>query len=140
MERDQEENQNYVRGENMPARAQEPTGYILSITFHYPENFHHRNNDLPHGPDTFQLQAVSLFNAEHYIGEAPSPKLIAHLAEHNFYVFHYMEAQEIVRQGGVITKIHKILEFNQEAFARDIVIFNVDKRIIANKKNDEFGK
>ena len=66
--------------------------------------------------------------------------MIAHLGEHKYYVCHYIEAQEIVRQGGVITKFHKILQFRQEAFARDYVIFNVNRRIEAKNKNDEFGK
>ena len=51
-----------------------------------------------------------------------------------------MEAQEIIRQGGVITKIHKILQCRQEAFAREYVILNNNRRKEATAKKDEFGK
>ena len=71
---------------------------------------------------------ISPFNASHYVGEIPTKKLIAHLGEHKNFVCHYMEAQEIIRQGGVITKIHKILEFRQEAFASEYVILNNNRR------------
>ena len=44
---DAEENKNYIPTENMPARGQGDIGYIIEIDFHYPEETHKRNNDLP---------------------------------------------------------------------------------------------
>ena len=82
----------------------------------------------------------SPFSAKYYEGEVPSPKLIAHLGIHDHYVRHYIEAQEIARQGAVITEIHKIVRFKQEAFARDYVILNNNLRKEATSNNDEFGK
>ena len=40
----------------------------------------------------------------------------------------------------MITKIHKILEFRQEAFASGYVISNNNIRKEASAKKDEFGK
>ena len=103
----------------MPARAQGNIVYIIDIDFHYPEETHKRNNDLPACPETMKPNKIILpFNASHYVGEIPTNKLIAHLGERNNFVCHYMEAQEIIRQGGGVTKIHKISQFRQEkAFA-----------------------
>ena len=124
----------------MPARAQGDIGFIIEIDFHYHEETHKRNNDLPAGPETMKPDKISPFNASHYVGEIPTKKLIAHLGEHNNFVCHYMEAQEIIRQGGVVTKIHKILQFRQEAFASEYVILNNNRRKEATSKKDEFGK
>ena len=77
----------------MPARAQGDIGYIIEIDFHYPEETHERNNDLPPGPETMKPDKISPFNAKHYVGEIPTNKLIAHLGEHNNFVCHYVEAQ-----------------------------------------------
>ena len=102
----------------MPARAQGNIVYIIDIDFHYPEETHKRNNDLPACPETMKPNKILPFNASHYVGEIPTNKLIAHLGERNNFVCHYMEAQEIIRQGGGVTKIHKISQFRQEkAFA-----------------------
>ena len=139
-DRDKKENENYVPTENMPARSQGDTGYIIEIDFHYPEETHKINNDLPAGLDTMKVDKISSFNANHYVGEIPTKKLIAHLGEHNNFVCHYMEAQEIIRQGGVVTKIHKVLQFRQEAFVREYVILNNNRRKEATSKKDEFGK
>ena len=68
---------------------------------------------MPTAPETMKVEAISPFNAEHYAGEIPTKKLVAHLGEHHNFVCHYMEAQEIIRQGGMVTKIHNILEFRQ---------------------------
>ena len=125
---DAEENKNYIPKDNMPARAQGDIGYIIEIDFHYHEETHKRNNDLPPGPETMKPDKISPFNASHYVGEISTKKLIAHLGEHNNFVCHCMEAQEIIRQGGVITKIHKILQVRQEAFAREYVILNNNRR------------
>ena len=134
------ENDNYIPKENMPARAQGAIGYIIEIDFHYPEETHKRNNDLPACPDTKKPYKISPFNASHYVGEIPTKELIAHLGEHNNFICHYMEAQEIIRQGGVVRKIHKILQFRQEAFACEYVILNNNRRKEATTKKDEFGK
>ena len=77
----------------MPERAHGDTGYIIEIYFHYHEETHKRNNDLPAGPETMKPSKISPFNASHYVGEIPTKKLIAHLGEHNNFVCHYMEAQ-----------------------------------------------
>ena len=112
----------------MPERAQGDTGYIIEIEFYYPEETHKINNDLPAGFETMKADKTSPFNASHFVGEIPTKKLIAHLGEHHNFVSHYMEAQEIIRQGGLITNIHKILEFREEAFAREYLILNNNRR------------
>ena len=83
---------------------------------------------------------VSPFYAKHYNGETSSDKLIAHLGLHEHDTRHYMEAQEILRQGAVITEIYKILEFDQVPFARNYVIMNNNLRKEATNNDDEFGK
>ena len=104
------------------------------------DDLHNRNNDYPLGAEWFNPQQVSPFYAKHYNGETSSDKLIAHLGMHEHDTRHYLEAQEILRQGAVITEIHKILEFDQVPFARDYVIMNNNLRKEATNNDDEFGK
>ena len=51
----------------MLERAQGDTVYIIEIDFHYPEETHKRNNDLPAGPETIKADKISPFNASHYV-------------------------------------------------------------------------
>ena len=153
---DKKENENYIPEDNMPLRAQGSKGYIIEFSWYFPEkgnywnsktnkwmfceDLHNRNNDYPLGAETMNPTKVSPFYAKHYNGEVSSDKLIAHLGLHEHDTRHYLEAQEILRQGAVITKIHKILEFTQIPFARDYVIMNNNLRKEATNNDDEFGK
>ena len=120
--------------------AQGDTGYIMEVDFHYPISTHKRNNDFPAGPEKIVPKFISPYNANLYSGEAISQKLVAHLDKHNNFVAHYIEIQGIIKQGGIITKIHKILQFKQAAFAQQFVLLNNNRRKEASTRNDEFGK
>ena len=146
----------YIPKENMPKRAQGEFGYYIECSWNYPEkgtywnsitktwvfceDLHKRNNDYPLGPETMIQKEYSTFSAKYYEGEVPSQKLIARLGQHEHDVRHYIELQEILKQGAVLTEIHKITRFKQEAFARDYVTLNNNLRKEATANNDEFGK
>ena len=115
-------------------------GYLIEITTHTPKDKENRNNDLPPLPESLTPQQVSPYSSEHYDGEVPSEKLIAHLGTKNHIVNHFVEIQQAIKQGEVIDKIHRILRFRQAPFAKEYVTLNNNQRIIASKKKDEFGK
>ena len=74
-------------------------GYLIEQTGYYPKETHDINNDFPPLPEYIKRDTVSPFNAEHYDGEVPSVKLIAHLDWHYHNVNHYIELQEAQKQG-----------------------------------------
>ena len=95
---------------------------------------------MPPLPESLTPQQVSPYSSEHYDGEVPSEKLIAHLGTKNHIVNHFVEIQQAIKQGEVIDKIHRILRFRQAPFAKEYVTLNNNQRIIASKNKDEFGK
>ena len=115
-------------------------GYLIEITSHTPKDKENRNNDLPPLPESLTPQQVSPYSSEHYDGEVPSEKLIAHLGTKNHIVNHFVEIQQAIKQGEVIDKIHRILRFRQAPFAKEYVTLNNNQRIIASRNKDEFGK
>ena len=70
----------------------------------------------------------------------PTEKLIAHLGKREHIVSHYLELQRAINEGFKLSKIHKMMSFRQEAFAREFVMINNELRKEASRREDEFGK
>ena len=115
-------------------------GYLIEISCHTPKEKENRNNDLPPLPEYLMPQQISPYSSEHYDGGIPSEKLIAHLETKYHIVRHFVEIQQAIKQGEIIDKIHKILRFRQEPFAKEYVSLNNNQRIEASRNKDEFGK
>ena len=62
------------------------------------------------------------------IKDSKVKKLIPNLFNKTEYVIHYRHLKLLVDLGIEVTKLHKVLEFKQEPFLSDFIMFNTQKR------------
>ena len=114
-------------------------GLILEVNLAYPEELHDLHNDYPLGPEKIKVNKDMLSN---YCQEIANKfnvstglvhKLIPTLSNKEKYVLHYRNLQLYTDLGLKITKVHRVLEFNQSAWLKQYIDFNTEKR--TNAKN-----
>ena len=114
-------------------------GLILEVDLEYPEELHNLHNEYPLGPEKVKVTENMLSGyckniANKYnISTGLVHKLIPTLSNKEKYVLHYRNLQLYKDLGLKITKVHRILEFNQSAWLKQYIDFNTDKR--TNAKN-----
>ena len=62
------------------------------------------------------------------------PKLTPNLHNKEKYVIHYRNLKQYLSMGMKLTKIHRVIEFQQKPWMREYINFNIEKRTVA--KND----
>ena len=100
-------------------------GLILEVDLEYPKELHDLHNDYPLGPEKVKVTDNMLSGLVH--------KLIPTLSNKEKYVLHYRNLDIYTDLGLRITKVHRVLEFNQSAWLKQYIDFNIDKR--TNAKN-----
>ena len=114
-------------------------GIILEVDLEYQKELHNLHNDYPLGPEKIKVTKNMLSEyckniAEKYkISTGLVHKLIPTLSDKEKYVLHYRNLQLYTDLGLEITKIHRVLEFNQSPWLRQYIDFNTEKR--KNAKN-----
>ena len=114
-------------------------GLILEVDLEYPKELHDLHNDYPLGPEKIKLTEDMLSDyckeiANKYkISTGLVHKLIPTLNNKEKYVLHYRNLQLYTDLGLKITKVHRVLEFNQSPWLRQYIDFNTEKR--KNAKN-----
>ena len=114
-------------------------GLILEVDLAYPEELHDLHNDYPLGPEKIKVNKDMLSNYCQEIADKFNVstglvhKLIPTLSNKEKYVLHYRNLQLYTDLGLKITKVHRILEFNQSAWLKQYIDFNTEKR--TNAKN-----
>ena len=98
-------------------------GYILEVDLEYPESLHDFHNDYPLAPERLQLSGVK--------------KLVPNLNNKKNYVVHYRSLKQYNNMGLKLTKIHRVLEFNQSPWMKGYNDFNTDMR---KQATDDFDK
>ena len=115
-------------------------GLILEVDLDYPEDLHDLHNDFPLAPEQVCVKENMLSNyfiriKEKYnifIGQVH--KLIPTLSKKRNYVLHYRNLHLYLDQGLKITKVHRVLKFNQSPWLKQYIDFNTQKR--TNAKNN----
>jgi len=98
-----------------------PTGYIIDCDLDYPSYLHDCHSDYPLAPEHLTVTADMLSPFSKNLlreGWKPAKKLIPNLYSKTHYVTHYRNLQFYVRQGLVLTKIHRILSFSQRPWLK----------------------
>ena len=114
-------------------------GLILEVDLEYPKELHDLHNGYPLGPEKVKVTKDMLSGycqkiANKYkISTGLVHKLIPTLNNKEKYVLHYRNLQLYTDLGLKITKVHRVLEFNQSPWLRQYIDFNTEKR--KNAKN-----
>ena len=114
-------------------------GLILEVNLEYPRELHDLHNDYPLAAEKVKvtedmLSGYSKKIAEKYkISTGLVHKLIPTLSNKEKYVLHYRNLQLYTDLGLKLTKVHRVLEFNQSAWLKQYIDFNTQKR--TNAKN-----
>ena len=98
---------------------QEGKGCILEVDLEYPKELHNLHHDLPLAPERVVVNKVE--------------KLIPTLGDKN-YVLHYGNLKQYLEMGLKLSKIHRGVSFNEEAWLKPF------EYSIANKGNKRFRK
>ena len=111
-------------------------GYILEIDIDYPEELHDLHNDLP------------FFAEKKKIGKVE--KLTPNLFDKKNYVVHIRTLKQGLEHGLKLSKVHKVLQFQQRAWLKPYIDLNTRLRMASNNdfekdffklmNNSVFGK
>ena len=112
---------------------------ILEVDLAYPEELHDLHNDYPLAPEKVKVTKNMLSDycqkiaSKYNISTGLVHKLIPTLSNKEKYVLHYRNLQLYTDLGLKLTKVHRVLEFNQSPWLKEYIDFNTEKR--TNAKN-----
>ena len=98
-------------------------GYTFEVDVEYPKNIHKLHSDLPFLPERMKINEDS--------------KLVFNVRDKENYVIHILALKQALNHGLKLTKVHRVIEFRQEAWLKPYINMNNELRI--NAKN-EFEK
>jgi len=107
------------------------TGYIIECDLIYPDHLHPLHIDYPLAPEhlTVNFEMLSFFATQFIDREwKSSKKLIPNLHNTNKYVTHYRNLQFYLNHGLIVTKIHRILSFQQRPTLKPWIDYCTTKR------------
>ena len=109
-------------------------GLILEVDLEYPRELHDLHNDYPLGPEKVKVTENMLSNyckkikEKYNISIGQVHKLIPTLNNKEKYVLHYRNLQLYLDLGLKLTKVHRVLEFDQSPWLKQYINFNTEKR------------
>jgi len=112
-------------------------GYLYEVDMVIPQSIHDKLNDLPPAPSRRSLDSDALSSAYQEpllenLGQDSTylrtKKLIADLHPKKNYIAHSTTLKQYILMGVQITKVHKVLRFQQSAWMKSFIDFNTEKR------------
>ena len=92
-------------------------GYILEVDVKYPRKLHNFHSDLPFLPKRMKIDKCK--------------KLVCNLRNKKNYVVHIKSLKQALNHGLKFKKVHRIIEFNQEAWLKPYIDMNAELRKLA---------
>ena len=89
-------------------------GYILEVDVRYQERLHELHSDLPFLPERMEINKCN--------------KLVCNLYDKKKYVVHINSLKQALNHGLKLKKIHRIIEFDQEAWLKPYIDMNTELR------------
>ena len=115
----------------LPIPSDSPKGYIYEIDIDYPQHLHDEHNCYPLAPEKLVVRPdmLSPFVREKFPDFNDTvEKLVPNLMPKSRYTVHYQNLQLYVKLGLVVTKIHRVLEFDQAPWLKPYIDLNTEKR------------
>ena len=114
-------------------------GYILEVDLEYPETLHDLHSDYPLAPESKVIDHAMLspYCQDMHKGGPSVEKLVPNLLPKSKYVVHYRNLKQYLSLGMVLTKVHRVLAFQQTPWLKSYIDFNTNKRKSAQ---NEFEK
>jgi hypothetical protein len=117
-------------------------GYFLEVDLEYPKELHDLHNDYPLAAESMKIEDDQLSpHSKELLGKshksAKVDKLIPNLLNKTNYVIHYRNLKQCLKLGMKVTKIHRILEFDQSPWMKSYIELNTEMR---KKATNEFEK
>ena len=98
-------------------------GYILDVDIDYPSKLQNLHSDLPFLPERMVINNTK--------------KLVCNLNDKNNYIVHINVLKQALDHGLKIKKVHRVIEFEQEAWLKEYMDVNTELR---KKANNDFEK
>ena len=133
--------------EIMSWREKRKTGFIFDVDMEYPEELHEKHNGYPLAPE--KTKVPHAWHSKYQKGLAKdlnltkdnTEKLLLTLRGKKNYVLHYRNLQLYLKLGMKLTKVHRVLAFDQEPWMKPYIRFNTEERQMAKAKfKQEFFK
>ena len=93
-------------------------GYILEVDVKYPKKIHDLHSDLPFLPKRMKIDKCK--------------KVVCNLLNKNKYIIHIKSLKQALNHGLKLKKIHRIIEFSQEAWLKPYIDMNTELRKVAS--------
>ena len=121
------------------------TRFLLDVDLKYEDFLHDEHNDYPLAPESLTItdspSARNLLDKLNFQKDGRKPtnvkKLVSTLGSKNHYVVHYRNLQKYLELGLKVSKIHKVLSFDQSPWLKPYIDFNTQKR---KEPKNEFEK
>ena len=128
--------------------ANNDKGYLLEVDVEYPIEMHIAHEDLPFlserkikstkSHSNYEFDEITRAHRKDYktfnINPEPDSKLIASVRDKNKYVLHISTLKQALCHGLRLSKVYRVIEFNQSAWLKPYIDMNTNLRRMA--KND----
>ena len=89
-------------------------GYIFEVHVEYLKNLHDLHSDLPFLHERMKINKCN--------------KLVCNLYDKNKYVVHIRSLKQVLDHGLISKKVHRVIQFNQEAWVKEYIDMNTELR------------
>ena len=114
---------------------------IYEVDIEIPENLHDKFKDYPLCPEIKNLSENMLSDYQKYLNDklnikynSTDKKLILDLSPKKNYTVYYKNLESYLKLGAKVTKVHRILTFDEKPFLREYIDLNTELR--KQSKND----
>ena len=113
-------------------------GYALEVDLEYPKNIRRKHRHMPLAPNhdvifwddlsDYSKECLNATSGKKNNKRYKSEKLCSNFHPKKKYFTHYRNLQFYLRHGMKLKKIHRVVEFEQEAFSKEYIKFTAHKR------------